>query len=284
MMRRRSFLCALIALSLVSSSLLAAKPQSEKEPIAPTEVIKLFNGQDLTHWYTWLKDTKYEDPRKVFTVHDGMVHISGDGLGCITTKQAYRDYHLIVEFKWGERTWENRVDRTKDSGVLVHSFGEDGAHGGIWMRSIEAQVIEGGCGDFIVVSGGSADPQQPLSISAEVRQDRDKEWVWHQGGEKRVFEKGRVNWFGRDEDWKDVKGFRGKQDVESPDGEWTRMDVICQGDTITNIVNGVVVNQAFDVKPAAGKIQIQTELAECYFRRVELWPIGKAPKAEKPAQ
>lgn len=270
-----STLIAVFATSFAASSTHAA------EPIAPQEKIALFNGQDLTHWYTWLKDTKYEDPRKVFTVHDGMIHISGDGLGCITTKEAYRDYHLIVEFKFGERTWAPRENKTKDSGVLIHSFGEDGAYGGIWARSIEAQVIEGGCGDFIVVAGSTPDPKQPLSITAEVRQDRDKENVWHKGGEKKVFTKGRVNWFGRDEDWKDVKGFRGKNDVESPDGEWTRMDVICDGDKVTNIVNGVVVNQAFDVTPSAGKIQIQTELAECYFRRVELWPIGKAPAYEK---
>ncbi len=272
--------CASTLVAVFATSLTASSAQAA-EPIAPREMIALFNGQDLTHWYTWLKDTKYEDPRKVFTVHDGMIHISGDGLGCITTKEAYRDYHLIVEFKFGERTWAPRENKTKDSGVLIHSFGEDGAYGGIWMRSIEAQVIEGGCGDFIVVAGSTPDPKQPLSITAEVRQDRDKENVWHKGGEKKVFERGRVNWFGRDEDWKDVKGFRGKNDVESPSGEWTRMDVICDGDKVTNIVNGVVVNQAFDVKPSAGKIQIQTELAECYFRRVELWPIGKAPAYEK---
>jgi hypothetical protein len=250
------------------------------EPIAPTEKIALFNGKDLTGWYTWLQDTKYEDPRKVFTVHDGMVHISGDGLGCITTKEAYRDYHLIVEVKWGERTWHGRTMKTKDSGVLVHSFGEDGAHGGIWMRSIEAQLIEGGFGDFIVVTGGKQNADE-LSITAEIKLDRDKEKVWHKGGEKTLVAGGRVNWFGRDEDWKDVKGFRGRNDVESPDGEWTRMDVICEGGKITNIVNGVVVNHAFDVKPTAGKIQIQTELAECYLRRIELWPIGKAPAFEK---
>ena len=59
------------------------------------------------------------------------------------------------------------------------------------------------------------------------------------------------------------------------------MDVICDGGTITNIVNGVVVNQAFDVQPSAGKIQFQTELAEIYFRKIELWPVGKVPKYEK---
>ncbi len=267
--------CALIALSLLVSS------GRSEEPVSPKEKISLFNGRDLSSFYTWLQDTKRDDPRGVFTVRDGLIHISGDGLGCLTTKVPYANYHLVAEFRWGPRTWHGRKDRTKDSGILVHSFGEDGAHGGIWMRSIEAQVIQGGCGDFIVVSGGTPDPKQRLAISAEVRQDRDKEWVWHAGGEKRTFERGRVNWFGRDPDWKDVLNFRGKNDVESPGEEWTRMDVICDGATITNVVNGVVVNKAFDVEPAAGKIQIQTELAECFFRRLELYPIGQAPPFEK---
>lgn len=250
------------------------------DAIAPTEKIELFNGKSLDGWYTWLKDTHREDPRKVFTAHDGLLHISGDGFGAVTTNKAYKNYHLVTEFKWGPRTWHERENKTRDSGILVHAHGADGAYNGIWMRSIEAQVIEGGYGDFIVVSGGVVDPNQKLSIKAEVQQDRDREWVWHKGGEKREFLRGRVNWFGRDPDWKDVLGFHGKQDVEPIDAEWIRMDVICDGGKITNLVNGVVVNEATEATPSAGRIQIQAELAEIFFRKIELYPIGGAPKYE----
>ena len=44
-------------------------------------VIPLFNGSDLTGLYGWLRDSKYEDPKKVFSVQDGMIRIideSGD--------------------------------------------------------------------------------------------------------------------------------------------------------------------------------------------------------------
>ena len=267
----RWFAAAFTVFALVASSALAA------DPIKPGEVISLFNGKDLSGWYTFLQDTKYEDPRQVFTVHDGLLHISGDGLGALTTRSDYRDYHLVAEFKWGPRTWHGRKERTKDSGILVHSFGEDGAHGGIWMRSIEAQVIEGGCGDFIVVAGtkvpGGA---PPLSITCETTTDRDGETVWKAGGEKKTISRGRVNWFGRDPDWKDVLNFRGKNEVEKPDGEWNTMEVICAGGKITNIVNGVVVNQAIDCTPQSGKIQIQTELAEIFFRKLELRPLQNA--------
>ncbi len=246
----------------------------DPEAIRPTEVIKLFNGKDLSGWYVWLKDTGRADPRRVFSVHDGLLHISGDGLGGLTTEKAYRDYHLVTEWRWGKRTWGSRQNAAKDSGILVHGIGPDGGYNGIWLCSIESQIIQGGCGDFIVVAGKLADgTPAPLRLTAEVTQDRDAEYVWKKGGERRTFERGRVNWFGRDPDWKDVIGFRGKQDVERPDGEWNRQEVICDGNRIINILNGVVVNEAIDVYPTAGKIQIQSELAEIYFRTIELHPL-----------
>ena len=59
------------------------------EAISPKDdVIRLFDGKTLGDCYTWLKDTKREDPRKVFRVDDGMLHISGDGLGGTRHEQA----------------------------------------------------------------------------------------------------------------------------------------------------------------------------------------------------
>jgi hypothetical protein len=270
---------SLRAVVILAVCLLTAAASAE-DAIEPKAKVELFNGKNLDGWYTWLKDTKREDPRKVFTVHDGLLHISGDGFGAVTTTKPYKNYHLVTEFKWGPRTWHEREKKTRDSGILVHAHGADGAYNGIWMRSIEAQLIEGGFGDFIVVSGGVVDANQKLSLKAEVKQDRDGEWVWTRGGEKREFLRGRVNWFGRDPDWKDVLGFHGKQDIEPIDAEWIRVDVICDGDKITNLVNGVVVNEATEATPSAGRIQIQAELAEIFFRKIELYPIGGAPKYE----
>ena len=254
-----------------------SKPQ---QPVTPKDgVIKLLDGNDLGQFYVFMRDTKYEDPRRVFTVADGVLHVSGDGVGGICTKREYRDYHMICEFKWGERTWGNRKSAARDSGVLVHGTGPDGAFGGIWMTSIEAQIIEGGTGDFIVVHGKDADGKQiPLSLTANVVKDRDGESVWDPDGRPRTFTRGRVNWFGRDPDWKDQLGFRGKRDVEKPVGQWNRMDVICQGDRVAIKLNGVLVNSAYGVNPTAGKLTIQTELAEIFVRRWELWPLGKAPE------
>lgn len=257
-----------------SSGLWADEPRDKA--IRPTEVIALFNGRDLSGFYTWLNDTKYEDPRKVFTVTDGMLHISGDGFGYICTREAYRDYHLVAEFRWGERTWRQRKDRARDSGILVHCVGPDGNAGGTWMASIEYQIIEGGVGDFILVGGKYEDGSPvPVSLTCEVAKDRDGEWVWHPGGQRQTFTRGRINWYGRDVDWKDVLGFRGRDDVESPLGEWTRCEIVCDGGHIRSYVNGKLVNEGFDAFPSAGKILFQTEGAELFFRKIELHPLKK---------
>ncbi len=285
---RHGFVLSILHFVLSSVALIAAEPggttadDSRREMATkPSEVIKLFDGESLDGFYTWMKDSQYEDPRQVFRVTDGMLHVTGEGLGGILTKQEYRDYHCVLECKWGEKTWENRVDRTKDSGLLIHAQGADGSYGGIWMPSIEVQIIEGGFGDFILVSGQDTEGKDvPLAVTCEAGRDRDGEVIWQDGHPRERFDENnrkRINWYGRDPDWADEIGFRGREDVESPDGEWTRIDTFAEGGHIRVYVNGVKVNEAFDASPTFGRLQLQTELAEIFIRRWELWPIGKGP-------
>ena len=49
--------------------------------------------------------------------------------------------------------------------------------------------------------------------------------------------------------------------------------MIADGDQITNIVNGKIVNQASRSSLTGGKILIQSEGAEIYVRRVDLEPL-----------
>jgi hypothetical protein len=63
--------------------------------------------------------------------------------------------------------------------------------------------------------------------------------------------------------------------VESPYGEWTRLEVIADGDRVRVIVNGKVVNEGTGSSLTEGKIIIQSEGAEIYYRRVELLPLKK---------
>jgi hypothetical protein len=231
-----------------------------------------FNGKDLSGFYTYTHNHKLEDPDKVFAVQDGMIRVSGEDYGAITTRDAFSNYHLIAEWKWGEETWGKRKGKSRDSGILLHCVGPDGAVGGHWMQSIECQIIEGGCGDFIMVKG----QERPI-MTCEVRIGPDKQMYYEKGGKpvSSATVSGRFNWWGRDPSWKDVLGFRGKNDVEKPAGEWNRMEVICDGDSITNIVNGYVVNVGTRSSQTAGKIQFQSEGAEIFFRKIEVRPLTK---------
>lgn len=254
-----------------------ATPPPRETAIAPEgEPIILFNGTNLEGFYTWIRELDYADPNKVFTVKDGILHISGNGYGGLITNESYRDYHLVIDFKWGKRTWGNREDRARDSGVLVHCWGPDGGLSKTWMASIEAQIIEGGTGDILVLSGVDPITSQPypVSLTCEVTKDAKGGTVWKKGGERKTFTRGRINWWGRDVDWVDKVDFRGREDVESPFGEWTRMEVIADGDHLLYKVNGVIVNEGFEASPSSGKLLLQTEMAEMFVKRYELWPLG----------
>ena len=239
-----------------------------REAITPKETITLFNGRNLDGWYTFLRDNKYADPKGVFAVQNGMLRITGEEWGGIATRQMYRDYHLIVEWKWGGPNHGDRATKARDSGILVHGVGEDGAASGVWLESVESQIIEGGAGDLLPVAG-----KRHPSLTGRMRQGRGTELYWDENAPWVTRDRGRFNWYGRDPEWKDVLGFRGRQDVEAPLGEWNRQEVICDGDTIKNIVNGKVVNFAIDSSHTFGKIQLQSEGAEIWIRRVEVRPV-----------
>lgn len=244
-----------------------------RDSVVKNAHIELFNGKNLDGWYTFLQNRgRDNDPKKVFTVQDGMIQISGEEWGCITTDKEYKDYRLITEFKWGMATYAPRLENARDSGILLHSQGEDGSKQGIWMTSIECQIIEGGTGDFIVVGDGSDKFEITCAVA---KKKQGSSFVFQPNGRKVTINENRINWFGRDPNWRDVIDFRGINDVEKPVGEWNLLECEVKGDEITIFLNGTLVNKATNVKPSKGRIQIQSEAAEIFFRRVELIPLSK---------
>jgi Domain of Unknown Function (DUF1080) len=243
-------------------------------PVRPEQVIRLFNGRDLTGLSTWLKDTKHDDPRKVFSVADGLLRISGDGFGYVATDRAYRDYHLLVEYTWGKRTDGGKSVR--NSGILLHATGPDGGAGRSWMSSIECQLAQGCVGDLIVIRGQDQKGQPiPVQLTSQTVLGPDKHPRWSRGGEPLVFTNRQLWWSNHDPDFKEMIDTRGKNDVESPLGEWTRVECICEGNRITVSVNGSTVNECYDAFPRSGKILLQSEGFELFVRKFELQPLSR---------
>ncbi len=258
------------------AGLLASAPiAAAQEPIAPKETVKLCNGKNLDGWTSWLKDTKRDDPRKVFTAKDGAIHISGDGFGYLATKNVYRDYHLSVEYKWGKKTDGGKFVR--NSGILLNAIGPDGGANGTWMSCIECQIAQGCVGDLIVIRGKDKDGKViPTKLSAETEFGPDKRPRWESGGTVELFTNRQLWWNKHEAGFKELLDTRGKDDLDSLPGEWTKVECLCRDKTIEIRVNGKTVNKAFNVFPAAGKILLQSEGFEIDFRHVELRPLKAA--------
>jgi len=269
---KRIILIALVGISIMTGWVDKGFAQSTQ---SQQKTIHLFNGQNLDGWYTFIKDRgRNKDPKSVFTVKDGIIHVSGEEWGCITTNKEFENYKLVVEYKWGDKTYGERFGKARDNGILFHSTGMDGGYSGTWMHSIECNVIEGGTGDFIVVGDGS----NKFSLTSPMAPEKQNgSYIFQPGGEPVTVNGGRINWVGRDPDWKDVKGFKGKNDVDNPVGEWNRLECIAKGHELSIYLNGTLVNHAIYARPGEGRIQIQSEGAEIFYRRVDLTPLSPCP-------
>jgi hypothetical protein len=248
--------------------LAALMPAAAQEPRIPEEKVKLFNGWNLEGFTVFLRDNGTNDPRRVFTVRDKKIVVTGEEWGAITTVDEWRDYKLVVEWKWGGKAWPPREKRAWDSGILLHAVGEPNPKRNGWLQSFEYQIIEGGTGDMIPVAG-----EQRPRAAAEVRFGPDKQPYFEAGSPVQEFDRQRVNWWGRDVNWKDELGFRGMKDVEKKVGRWNRSEIIARGDTLTFYLNGRLVNRLSRLSQTAGKIQFQSEGAEIWFRKIELEPL-----------
>lgn len=278
-------------LCLVAAVVFAALVPAQNAPagpdtaISPKKPITLFDGKskkDLSAFYTWLPKFGREDPDKVFMVVDRIdgapaIRVSGQHWGGFVTKDNYTNYKLVVEFRWGLVTWEPRANRTRDSGILLHSQGEDGnytkAFDSPWLRSVEFQFIEGGTGDLLLLNGYDRGSDQAIAPKLTLKV-QPGERDWDPQGKPTEFTKGRINWEHRDPAWKDEFGFRGPKDLEKPVGEWNRIEAICAGGDLDYFVNGVKALEARGGSFTWGRLLFQAEGAEIFFRLIELQPLS----------
>ena len=206
------------------------------------------------------------DPKKVFSVieEDGkpVLKITGETYGGLTTLKEYRDYHFFCEVKFGEKKWEPRLTKQRDSGLLYHCTGPHGAFWNVCMRSLEYQVQEENLGDLYFLAGTAADvptsPGAKVPGVPEIRWDPTQPFLPAKGAERSV-------------------------NHENPHGEWTTAEFYVLGQQAIHVVNGHVVlsldnARLKDGTPLVdGKIQIQSEGSEVYYRNIRLRPITAFP-------
>jgi hypothetical protein len=240
------------------------------------EARELFNGKDLTNWYTFLKGRgKNSDPQGVFAVANGVLHVNGLEMGCITTEEEFSDYRLLVEFRWtGGDHFCGKEKMAPDSGILFHSTGPDGKFHGLWMLSHEYNLILGGSGDLWTV-GSKEHPE--IFVEGEAGEEKlGGRYAIYQPGGKTVHLVGndRLCRFDIARDWTDTKDVKPAVN-ENPIGEWNTAEVVCDGDRAEFLFNGKTVNRLTRVSPSRGRIQLQSEGCPVEFRRIAIFPLER---------
>lgn len=248
---------------------------SAEDAKVPTEILRPFEHDDLRHFTTWLKKTGHEDPQRVFQMKNGILRCGDEDMGYVATKVPYKNYRLSVDYRWGRKNPNDKYVR--NSGVLLHGVGPDGSHNGVWMTSIECQLAQGCEGDLIVIRGKDTDGHpSPAAISSLTIKAADGKTRWSPDGQPTVYAGKQFWWSKHQPFFEELIDTRGKDDVASPLGEWTTVECICHGSRITIKINGETVNECYDAQPAAGKILLQAEGHEAFFRNLEIRPLMPA--------
>lgn len=210
------------------------------------------------------------DPLKVFTTRqeggETVLCITGQVFGAVSSLASYDNFHLKTEQRWGEKRWVPRADKIRDNGILIFCVGAHGEHNKYWMRSQELQVQEGDIGDWWPIAGAMAD--MPIRTDDPVK--------------TRVYDpKGKVTTV-------TARVWHGTEYPEKPFGEWNLIECYALDGNAVFRLNGKTVNvllnsrykekgSTTEIPLRSGKIQIQSEAAECHYRRMAIRPIKSWP-------
>jgi len=257
-------------------------------PVGPS--VALFNGHDLKDWEQWLG---YPDPARTYlSQHDQpigrvdtpamfsvveedgepAIRVDGSIWGALVHGGDYGNYHLRLEYKWSGVRHAPRLDAPENNGLLYHAHGPHGAVWGTWMASVECEIMYGSTGMIVPVGEG-------LSVTTTI--GRDETLI----DPKRRFMIGGLETqaIGNTAVW----NVENASHAEKPVGVWNVLDIYVLGNKSVHVLNGVPVMQAWNLCAADvagvcqplthGRIQLQSEGAETFFRRMVLTPIESLP-------
>ncbi|MBX3433513.1 MAG: DUF1080 domain-containing protein [Pirellulales bacterium] len=211
-----------------------------EKAISPDKSRSLFNGRDLTGWSIDCPELdKNPAARKPFAVRDGLLVSLGTPGGHLVTDKTYRDYRLVVEYRF--------TGKGGNCGVLVHASKPRALYD-MFPQSIEVQMQTGEAGDFWCICEDIVVPNM-----VERRGPRE---TWGVDGDKS----------------RRIRNLT--DDSEKPLGEWNQMVVECLDDAIRVWVNGDLVNDGAECTATQGRIALQAEGTEVEFRKIEIGPLG----------
>lgn len=192
--------------------------------------IELFNGKDLDNW-TIHVDSEDVEPGNIFYVEDGIMNTTGDPFAYIRTRESFSSYKLHLEWRW--------VEEPANSGVLLNVQGPDL----IFPHCIEAQLMNGRAGDFVLMGKGAAITVKDSTYTVMSEDNR----------------------------YLAIQKF--EESSEKPAGEWNSYDITVKDGSIELVVNGVLQNKGAGINPTGGNIALQSEGGPIQFRNIYLEPM-----------
>lgn len=229
-----------LLLILVSSSLLSGCNSLPWKSEPAVTITPLFNGEDLTGWYTDIPAAdggKEVDPS--FVVEDGMLVSMGNPQGHLISEGSYENYQLVVEYRWAAKPG--------NCGILVHASKPRRLYS-MFPQSIECQLYVGNAGDFWCIG-------EDIYVDDMIaRRGPANKWGVDEGKNRRILNL--------------------TDNSENSIGEWNRMVIQCRADTIHVWLNGELVNYGFNCTAQRGQIAIQAEGAPVQFRRVDMTSLA----------
>jgi hypothetical protein len=273
------FLLALIGVGALSHSPSAFAQTDEWETLLDEDLSKWVKWLGVPHtsvtglppgtyqsevvWNAMGQPLGFNDPKNVFSIVDldgeTALRVSGEIYGVVATRQMYRDYHLRMQLKWGEKLWAIppfEEEQTLDTGLLFHCQGEHGNSKSIaWRACIEYNIMDGRFGQYVGLGGMMG---------------------WVRGDDGRYDPTSR-NFI------EHSPAALPQSDEEKPVGEWNQLDLFVLRDTSVHVVNGVVVLvveemvDKFKAPLIEGFIELQSEASEVYYKDIEIRRIDRLP-------
>jgi hypothetical protein len=259
----------------------SATPETQEEKAAEEGFTTIFNGENYDGWYIKLKEGDEALGKKVFAIHDGMIHVYDDSwpdeidlnegtdgtIGMMYTKKSYSRYHLKFDYKWGSKKSNYFNKWQYDAGVYYHISDDK-----VFPTGVEFQIHyhpkknQNGTGDLIKPPG----QEYEWYFNPENSQYQHPD----DGGvlfTKQASYKGR-SWLYRA---KPTSNFNGLND------QWNSCEIIVMGgEYAIHKLNGEVVNMAFNLEPGEGIFGFQSETAEIFYRDIRIKEFDESVPAE----
>lgn len=193
--------------------------------------VTLFNQKDLKGWYAFGEEKgKINNASELFSVENKMIRLYGSKSGYLMSEQSFKNFEMIVEFRWNTDSKFAKKMNTKNSGVMYLVPAE--TPDVLWPKGIQFQIKEGATGDFVLL--------QEVTLTTN--------------GTKTEAGKSIVS-----------KRFA---DTEKPFGEWNKLEVISKNGVITQKLNGILVNQGSESTVTEGRVLLQYEGFPIDFRKI----------------